>query len=258
MRFCHAALAVAALMAPCAPAAGRDLPASWRETAPGLAVAAASGDTLVLATGETVRLAGILAPRAEDGAAGKRWAAWAEAQLAELAAGKAIRLFVAGPEDRRGRLVAFARIGDGDWLQEAMLRRGAARVYFQIGRIARAREALAAEALARGERRGLWIDPAYAVRRHDALGAGEGGYAIVEGTIRNAALAGDTLYLNFDRDFRRDFTVGLDRAAQRRFKAAKIDALEWAGKTVRVRGWIERRGGPYIGAAVPEQIELLD
>jgi hypothetical protein len=48
------------------------------------------------------------------------------------------------------------------------------------------------------------------------------------------------IYLNFDKDWRKDFTVLIERKDGEAFKAAGIDPLALAGKKFRVRGWAER------------------
>ena len=73
--------------------------------------------------------------------------------------------------------------------------------------------------------------------------------AIGEGRIR--------IYLNFARDWRRDFTLSIDRKNEAAFAAAGIDLRALAGKRVRVRGTLIWRNGPMIEADHPEQIELL-
>jgi hypothetical protein len=44
----------------------------------------------------------------------------------------------------------------------------------------------------------------------------------------------------------------------RNFTAAGLEPAKLAGRRIRVRGFIERRGGPRIEASRPEQIELTD
>jgi micrococcal nuclease len=65
------------------------------------------------------------------------------------------------------------------------------------------------------------------------------------------------IYLNFAEDWRRDFTVSVARKDVDAFTAAGIDLKELAGKTIRVRGWLQWRNGPMIEATHPEQIELV-
>ena len=75
--------------------------------------------------------------------------------------------------------------------------------------------------------------------------------------MNKVAVTRSRLYLNFGPDWRSDFTAG----AAMRSKAfpqaviAKLQALE--GQRVRLRGWIERRNGPYVELFHPSQIEPL-
>ena len=66
----------------------------------------------------------------------------------------------------------------------------------------------ALEAQARAAKHGLWADDTYAVLTPDNAEKGLNGWAIVEGTVRANAMAGNTVYLNFGQDWRKDFTVG--------------------------------------------------
>jgi hypothetical protein len=65
------------------------------------------------------------------------------------------------------------------------------------------------------------------------------------------------LYLNFAEDWRRDFTVSVERKHVRAFTEAGIDLKGLAGKRVRARGWLAWWNGPMIEATHPEQIEVL-
>jgi hypothetical protein len=65
------------------------------------------------------------------------------------------------------------------------------------------------------------------------------------------------LCLNFAEDWRRDFTVSVDRKAARAFTETGIDRKGLAGKRVRARGWLAWRNGPMIEATHPEQLEVL-
>lgn len=65
------------------------------------------------------------------------------------------------------------------------------------------------------------------------------------------------IYLNFAEDWRRDFTVSVDRKAASAFAAAGIDLKALTGKRLRARGFLAWRNGPVIEASHPEQIELL-
>lgn len=66
------------------------------------------------------------------------------------------------------------------------------------------------------------------------------------------------IFINFDKNWRTDFTIGLTARSVRRLglTAQQIDALK--GRRVQVRGWIERRGGPFIFLRSRNQIRSLD
>lgn len=228
---------------------------------------ALDGDTLALAGGRMLRLAGVLAPKsAERGRERDRGAreiadaaAAARHALERLARGKSLTLWHGGlAEDRHGRVFAHARTAEGVWLADELLRLGHARVFTQAEDADRAAAMLKLEAEARAARRGLWALAAFAVRTDEEAGRFSDSFQIVEGRVLKAAAAREFFYLNFGRDFRRDFTIGLDRAALRAFRRARLDPAALEAKRIRIRGWVVWRGGPYIGATHPEQIEILD
>ncbi len=183
--------------------------------------------------------------------------------MQRLAAGHPLRLERLGPErDRYGRLVAFAFTGDAQQsVQQAMLEQGRARVSARVGDKACADGLLSAERAARAAGRGLWADPNFAplsAENLTRLQAGRGQFALVEGKVLSVRESGATIYVNFGRRWTRDFTVTILRRQQRAFAAAGIEPKKLEGRRIRVRGWLEQRGGPIIAAEAPEQIELAD
>jgi hypothetical protein len=62
------------------------------------------------------------------------------------------------------------------------------------------------------------------------------------------------------------FSVTIRKRNEGSFAAANLDLKRFAGKRLRVRGWVEARGGvggspwhaPWIEAVYPEQIETAD
>jgi len=209
------------------------------------------GRTLVLDDGRELRLAAI---EADDNGHGA---------LQALVAGHALRLERLGEGiDRYGRLVAFAYPGEAaQSLQIALLEQGQARVAARIGDKACAAALLAAENRARLAGRGLWADPNFAplsAENLPGLEAANGHFALVEGKVLSVRESGATIYVNFGRRWTRDFTVTILKRQQRTFTAAGLEPKRLEGRRIRVRGWIERRGGPIIAAEAPEQIELLE
>ena len=236
------------------------------------------GETLVLDGGIEVRLIGALAPRVEDAAAqagdvvddaaGGGWPAaqHAKAALEGLVLGRSIELgFGERRSDRYGRLLAhaFTRAqagADAVWVQGWMLERGLARAYSLDGQSSCIAELIAHERIAREAATGLWSQAAYAVRGAedvDGLLALRGTFQVVEGKVHAVADARGTTFLNFGEDFRQDFTILIKSKARRAMTVAGLEPKNLADHRVRVRGWIERRGGPLIEIHHPREIEVL-
>jgi endonuclease YncB( thermonuclease family) len=209
------------------------------------------GRTLLLDDGRELRLAAIEAGDAGRGA------------LQSLIAEHPLRLERLGAEhDRYGRLVAFAFPGDAaQSLQAALLEQGQARVSGRVGDKACAEALLRTERTARAAGRGLWADPNFAPLQAENLSrlqAERGHFALVEGKVLSVRESGATIYVNFGRRWTRDFTVIIFRRLGRTFAAAGVEPKQLEGRRIRVRGWIEQRGGPIIVAEAPEQIEFVE
>lgn len=221
------------------------------------------GDTVVLDDGRQVRLVGIQAPKLPLGRPNfKAWPLAGEAKTAleRLTAGQKVRLLKGeAVEDRHGRVLAhLERSEDGLWIEGEMLRQGLARVYTFFDNRKAAAEMLAIEDEARAARRGLWANPFYAVRDAATVARHVDGFEIVEARVRAVAKVKGRYYLNFGDDWRRDFTVKIERRNAKLFDRASLDLTQWAGKLIRVRGWVAWQNGPMIEATHPEQITLLD
>lgn len=251
----HHRLALAAALATLwvAPAQADDRACTPASLGTAKVTSAIDGRTLLLADGQEVRLAGIEAPER------------ARPALEALAAGRDISLLRLGPEtDRYGRVVALVAVqpaAPGQSLQKALLEQGLARVSAHIGAPGCATALLNAEKTARTAGLGLWADPYYVMRKaEDPAGilAVRGRFAVVEGTVLSVRESGGTIYVNFGRRWSDDFTVTVLKRNERTFTAAGLPLKKLAGQHVRVRGIVEERGGPWIEAAHPEQIEIAE
>lgn len=224
------------------------------------------GRSFVLDNGREVRLAAIEVPplsQAQDAAPG---GAAAKNKLADLTAGGEIVLRQAEPQkpDRYGRIVAYAftlRDGVEHSLQAELIAAGFARVAARAGSRACALELLARERSARRAKLGLWAGSYYdSLDAENPAGvlAQQGRFALVEGKVVSVRESGATIYVNFGRRWSEDFTVTISKRNERNFATAGLEPAKLAGRRVRVRGFVERHGGPWIDAARPEQIELMD
>jgi hypothetical protein len=117
----------------------------------------------------------------------------------------------------------------------------------------------AAEAAARQAKRGTWADSAVIKNAESAddILAGIGRFMVVEGKVLSVRQAGATTYLNFGRNWTRGFAVTISRRMITAFETAGIVPKSLENRKIRVRGWVEARGGPRIEALRVGQIELL-
>lgn len=217
-----------------------------------------SGHSLTLASGLSVRLAGIVAPR-WDAPFGKE----ARDGLRALLQNRQVRLSYGGdPRDRYGRALAQVHTlrPDGTeelWIQAELIRLGLARVYTWPDEQINAQALYGAEIRARAASTGLWDDPAYAVRgpEPNALTQHVDSLQLVEGIVTSTADIRGRAYLNFGADYRSDFTIAVAKKHRKRFKT--VDPVSLEGARVRVRGWVELINGPMIWASHPARIEIL-
>jgi endonuclease YncB( thermonuclease family) len=218
------------------------------------------GRTFVLDDGREVRLAAIeVAPPADKAGAA------AKAALEALVGGQTVELRGAGREtDRYGRLAAHGFVATDNkerWVEAELVERGHALVSGRVGERGCAAALLARERAARAAKLGLWADPYYVIRRAEdaaAVAAERGRFAIVEGKVLSVRESGGTIYVNFGRRWTQDFTVTIAKRNETTFANAGLEPKKLAGRRVRIRGWIEQRGGPWVEATRPEQIELAE
>ncbi len=219
-------------------------------------------ETLRLADGRVLRLAGIVVPMPAAGADG-RYAEAASRSLALLVQDRPVVFaFGARRMDRHGRFLAQVwRAGENGaedaWLQAALLADGFARVATTPDNLLLVNDMLRVEDGARRARRGLWGDTAYRVRTPEDAGAVLDSFQIVEGRVLAVAIRRRAGYLNFGADYRTDFTLSLSREALRLMRQANVDPMALQGSRVRARGWLRSFNGPLIEITHPEQIEVL-
>jgi endonuclease YncB( thermonuclease family) len=215
--------------------------------------------TFRLQDGRDVSLAGIepATPIADNTAANTD----RTAALSAIVAGRDVTL--RGEDDtpdRYGRQPAFVFPDGSDIsVQVALLTQGDALVAPTVTDKDCAATLLAAEAEARRARRGIWTDSS-AIKNTESPGdilAGIGRFTVVEGKVLSVRQAGATTYLNFGRNWTRDFAVTIPKRALAAYAAAGIVLKSLENRRIRVRGWIEARGGPRIEALRVGQIELL-
>jgi endonuclease YncB( thermonuclease family) len=208
-----------------------------------------------LEDGREVRLAGIEPVISEKTKTNRTLA------LSAVVAGRDVTL--SGEDDtpdRYGRQPAFVFLDRSDTsVQSQLLAQGEALVAATVTDKDCALLLNAAEATARRAKLGIWADPA-AIKNAESPGdilAGIGRFTVVEGKVLSVRQAGATTYLNFGRNWTRDFAVTISRRMIPAIEAAGTALKSLENRRIRVRGWVEARGGPRIEVLRVGQIELL-
>jgi hypothetical protein len=140
-----------------------------------------------------------------------------------------------------------------------LLDRGLAVTGPRIGEAACRAALLRREQAARSQTR-LGIGGAGDYRLHQAddpaaILLSRGRFAIVEGRVLSVRESGNTVYVNFGQRWSEDFTVTIAKRAEPTFISAGLPPKSLSGRTVRVRGVIEERAGPWIEATGAEQFD---
>ena len=208
-----------------------------------------------LEDGREIRLAGIEPASPEQPSAAR------PSVLAAMLMGREVRLHSEDDApDRYGRQSAFVSLLPSETLvQTELLGQGEALVSPNVAKGECANALSAAEAAARAAKRGIWADPS-AIKNAESPGgilAGTGRFAVIEGKVLSVRQAGATTYLNFGRNWTRDFAVTIPRRALANLEAAGLVPKSLENRRIRVRGFVEAKSGPRIEVLQTGQIELL-
>lgn len=216
--------------------------------------------TIQLEDGHIVRLTGIDFPDFNPDEPGD-FSLTAMQILRDMLVGKTVLLYQTvnreeGRINRMGQDIAqVQRESDKVWVQGTLLSLGLARVRTAQRNPEMAQQMYDLEQAAMKDKTGIWENYSKVLKPEEAE-AHEGSFQIIEGRIESAALKQNRIYLNFGKDWKSDFTISIAPENKRAFSKQNLDPLQWNGKQVRVRGWIESYNGPYIQISHPAAIEV--
>ena len=210
--------------------------------------------SLRLADGRTIRLSGI-EPFGLLTSDPERMEAELLKRLTELVEGREIAIqIVATDPDRYGRFSAMAAI-DGELLQETVAGEGLAVAFAYEDALPCFDRIIAAENEARNQHRGFWTGE-LPQARPEALAGWIGRFVIFEGKVISVGNRRSRTYLNFGFRWTEDATAEIAAENRELFGGeAVLDAL--AGRRIRVRGFLEQKGGPMVVLRSPTQLEVL-
>jgi endonuclease YncB( thermonuclease family) len=162
--------------------------------------------------------------------------------------------------DRYGRQTAFAFLTGSDVsVQAQLLAQGAALASPGIADKDCAAALMAAEAEARAAKKGTWASTNVIKNAEstDDILTGIGRFMLVEGRVFSVRQAGTMTYLNFGRNWTRDFAVTISRRMMPAVESTGITLKSLENRRIRVRGWVEAHPGPRIEVVRAGQIEVL-
>lgn len=186
----------------------------------------------------------------------------AQQRIAKLAEGQKCRLIQTrnekiGRVNRMNQKLGHLICGKDDvWLQGALLSEGLARVRTTPENDENVFQMLTLEMKARLHKKGLWALPMNAPLTPETAAAHIDSFGIVEGHVYNVSPSRDMIYLNFSRDWKNDFTIGIPSKLKREFSKVNLDPLSFRGRAVRVRGWLRNYNGPFIELDHIAQLEF--
>lgn len=162
--------------------------------------------------------------------------------------------------DRYGRQVAFVYLkGSQSSVQELLLAQGEAFASPDVADKDCAAALMAAERAARQAKRGIWAKASVIKNAEspDDILTRIGRFTLVEGRVLSVHRAGPTTYLNFGRNWTREFAATISRRSLPAFARAGIVLKSLQNRRIRVRGWIEAHPGPRIWVRQVGQIQVL-
>jgi endonuclease YncB( thermonuclease family) len=208
------------------------------------------GRSFRLSDGREIRLAGIELFAADDKGNA----------LAALIRDKDLSLHGDDTPDRYGRQTAFAFLAGSDVsVQAQLLAQGAALASPDVADKDCALALMAAEAEARAGKKGTWAGTNVIKNAESAADilAGIGRFVLVEGRVLSVRQAGTMTYLNFGRNWTRDFAATISRRMMPGVESSGLTLKSLENRRIRVRGWVEAHPGPRIEVVRAGQIEVL-
>lgn len=219
------------------------------------------GDTLTLDNGKSIRLLGIQAPEISHKitAPSQPFGMAASRALSDLTLHKKITLYYGTTKkDRYHRILAQLQTEDGKWVQEELLKTGMAMVYSFPDNRGLVEDMLIFERTARKNKKGLWDHPYYQIRDAHRPNSIADDFQLVEGTVYKLTPTSRFVYINFEKDWKTDFTILIEPDLYATLNDPRFLPQNIKGKRIRIRGRVHQKNGPMIELTHPEQLEFLN
>ncbi len=223
-----------------------------------------TGDTIRLSAGDIIKLADIKTP--EFWPRNNPYKSWPYAQtskkaLQKLLSQKKVSLYCDKQQSNfLGEKIRHLVLEESPslWVQEYMIQYGHAFLFPGSKSTATIKQLYLSEDQAKRNKLGLWGIGAYKVE--SALNTDKirpGWFQIVRGKVYAAKKVKNKTYLNFEENWREDFTIEISGKILSTMKNQGLDTQNFAGKTIEVRGWVEWAGGPKIILSSPNRLRII-
>ncbi len=220
------------------------------------------GDTVKLSNGKLLRYIGLDTPEVRIKKNGRfiyspqPFALEAKDFNRHLVEGKFVKIeFDVERSDKYGRLLGYCFVRN-KFVNAKLIEEGYAVVYTRPPNVKYTDLFLSLQQKARRERKGLWgsyevIESRNAYQYINQI-------RTVRGVVLSTYMSKKALYLNFGKDYRKDFTIVIFKDCYSQFSKIGIDPLTfYKGKTVEVTGRIRSYNGPEIIASSPFDIRIV-
>lgn len=160
------------------------------------------------------------------------------------------------------------------WLQQKLLQEGYAFIYIYPDQISCANALRTDEETARRSGKGVWNwdllhpTPIFTPKDTQTFFLGTAGhfdadraighYGIIRGLVLSTGSAGRWRYLNFGRNYTRDFTVRLTANVEKRLSEHGFTLKGLKDRTIEVRGIVQSNGGPLVDVFDAAQIVIME
>lgn len=223
------------------------------------------GQTILMNDGKVVRLSGVFYPFETGEAISGSMVSAKEKLERVLPQGTEVMLYQTrnakkGRTNRMGHILAhLVARKSGEWINGAVVAYGYAYAVTDRDTPEMAEQLYKLENAAREQERGLWAkNSPHGLLSSENAAQGDGQFRAVEGRIVKAASVRNDLYLNFGKDWRKDFTVKITPVQRRLLSRKGIDPMTLPGKKVRARGWIRDWNGPFMELEIIDHLEILE
>ncbi len=177
--------------------------------------------------------------------------------ISSMILGKQLK-FIITPNsiDRYSRIYADIYDEDNIWLNAELIKNGLAILSGNHTGNKNFSYLLKQENMARNKNIGGWANGDFKIYNAQPYDGGINKFAIVEGIVLQVKKINQRIYINFDNDWRTDFSIGIKKPLWEKFKNIGIDATDLAKKHITIRGWVRQYNGAYMEIHQIGQLQL--